>query len=247
MNVLGYSPVASSSWLTMPERSGSSPYQKIQSSLAAASDSGGCWGPAGGCGSPSGSNMSRCPGWLLTRRHTHRMSPARHREKDESTGSSRGSRPSASPHTSLRHLIPHSSVCNMTWRRCKCKVNDHVQYNTNLPIPRSLRQHRIRSELKWRRYGYIWLSPTSPKPRLHGTQWSGLRSTHSLVQARTLTHCKLSGTLSASGTIIDGLLKIKNLSKNTPSMEYCSSLSINAPNQDHSIHGILLLVVNQCT
>lgn len=111
----GYLPVASSSWLTMPPRSGSSPYQKIQSSLAAASESGG-WAGGAGCGRPSGSNSGGCEG-ALTRRHTHRMSPARQREYEDSTGSSRGSTPgppSDSLHTSLRHLIPHSSVWNIT-------------------------------------------------------------------------------------------------------------------------------------
>jgi len=49
-----------------------------------------------------------------TLRHTHRMSAARHLEKDDSTGSSSGSDDDAygtlSVYSSLRHLMPHKSV-----------------------------------------------------------------------------------------------------------------------------------------
>lgn len=79
----------SSSGSTRSVRSGSSPYQKIHSSLAAVSDKGG-WmtEPAvlisytfGSCSAGLGA---------ATRRHTHRMSTSRHFEYERSTGSSSG-------------------------------------------------------------------------------------------------------------------------------------------------------------
>lgn len=94
------SPLAfSNSGTTKSVRSGSSPYQKIHSSLAAVNESGGC---------TLASLLI-----LATRRHTHRMSAARHREYDRSTGSSNGSLDALgrSFETSFRHLIPHRSVC----------------------------------------------------------------------------------------------------------------------------------------
>lgn len=115
-----YLPHAMSSGETRPERSGSSPYQKIQSSLAAVRERGG----GAGEGAMFISNMPdpvaeaaagpEVDGVAATRRHTHKMSPARHREKLESTGSSRGvppKPPATSPHTSFLHLIPQRSVC----------------------------------------------------------------------------------------------------------------------------------------
>lgn len=101
-------------------RSGSSPYQKIHSSLAAVNDSGGCvTAPL-----PPDTDMFRsnrlaeasgsCLG-AATRRHTHRMSAARQRAYELRTGSSSGS-PLASgrsPRPSLRHLMPHRSVCRI--------------------------------------------------------------------------------------------------------------------------------------
>lgn len=113
-----YSPGEISSGATNSLRSGSSPYQKIQSSLAAWSDSGGCCNGGGG-------PMSNIPppepgGALATRRQTHNISLAMQREYERKTGSSSGSPfvpppsmpPPPSPHTSLRHFIPHKSVCN---------------------------------------------------------------------------------------------------------------------------------------
>jgi len=109
---------------TRPERSGSSPYQKIQSSLAAVRESGGGAGegamprskmPAPGAevavAAAAGPEVA---GVAATRRHTHRMSPAKHREKLDSTGSSRGvppKPPATSPHTSFLHLMPQRDVC----------------------------------------------------------------------------------------------------------------------------------------
>lgn len=104
-----YLPHAMSSGETRPERSGSSPYQKIQSSLAAVRERGG----GAGEGAMFISNMPdpvaeaaagpEVDGVAATRRHTHKMSPARHREKLESTGSilERGAPETAS------HFAPH--------------------------------------------------------------------------------------------------------------------------------------------
>lgn len=116
---LHYSPHAMSSGDTRPERSGSSPYQKIQSSLAAVRERGGGAGegamprskmPAPVAEAVAGPEVA---GVAATRRHTQRMSPARHREKLDNTGSSRGvppKSPATSPHTSFFHLIPQRSV-----------------------------------------------------------------------------------------------------------------------------------------
>lgn len=98
-------------------RSGSSPYQKIHSSLAAVNDSGGCvTAPL-----PPDTDIFRsnrfaeasgsCLG-AATRRHTHRISAARHRAYELRTGSSSGSPVASgrSPRPSLRHLMPQRSV-----------------------------------------------------------------------------------------------------------------------------------------
>lgn len=119
-----YSPQAMSSGDTRPERSGSSPYQKIQSSLAALRESGGGAGegamprskmPAPGAEAAAAAAAGPLEaGVPATRRHTHKMSPARHREKLDSTGSSRGvppNPPATSPQTSFLHLIPQRDVC----------------------------------------------------------------------------------------------------------------------------------------
>lgn len=118
-DLVGFLPQARSSGETNPERSGSSPYQKIQSSLAAVSERGGGAGDGAMFRSkipaPAAGPLTPLDGVAATLRHTHRMSPARHREKLESTGSSRGvppNPPATSPHTSFFHLIPHRSVCN---------------------------------------------------------------------------------------------------------------------------------------
>lgn len=101
-----------SSGETRPDKSGSSPYQNIQSSLAADSDRGG----GAGEGAIPMSNIAPVPvaaGVAATRRHTQSMSLARHREKLDNTGSSRGvptDPPAISPHTNFRHFIPHRSV-----------------------------------------------------------------------------------------------------------------------------------------
>lgn len=116
---LVYIPPPRRTGATRPERSGSSPYQNIHNSLAACNDSGGCL--IGGGGSPILSKMPLVPAPppgstgagadVPTRRHTHRISAAKQRENDDSTGSSNGSVKNAgSPCTSLRHLMPHRSV-----------------------------------------------------------------------------------------------------------------------------------------
>lgn len=118
-------PQAMSSGDTKPDRSGSSPYQKIQSSLAAVTESGGGAGEGAiprskmllpGAEALVAATGPEEAGVAATRRHTHRMSPARHREKLDSTGSSRGvppNPPDTSPHTSFLHLIPQRSVCRI--------------------------------------------------------------------------------------------------------------------------------------
>lgn len=120
-----YSPQVMSSGDTRPERSGSSPYQKIQSSLAAVRESGGGAGegamprskmpaPGAEAAAVAAAAGPEVAGVAATRRHTHRMSPAKHREKLDSTGSSRGvppKPPATSPHTSFLHLMPQRDVC----------------------------------------------------------------------------------------------------------------------------------------
>lgn len=120
-----HSPQAINSGDTRPERSGSSPYQKIQSSLAAVRESGGGAGegamprskmPAPGAEEAAAAGPE-VAGVAATRRHTHNISPAKHREKLDSTGSSRGVPPKppvTSPHTSFLHLIPQRDVCQTT-------------------------------------------------------------------------------------------------------------------------------------
>lgn len=137
-------PEASRSCVTRPDRSGSSPYQKIHSSLLECSDRAAVGSGGGGAG--WGGNSWGGGGWrwkpppraacigssalrkalaevgiaeagggrgACTRRHTHRMSAARHLENDAKTGSSRGSvEYDVSVHSNLRHLMPHRSVCN---------------------------------------------------------------------------------------------------------------------------------------
>lgn len=123
-----YSPPLESSGATRLERSGSSPYQKTQSSLAD-------WRREvlGHCPpllfwEEVSSNVSREAVWggglRQDRRHTHSTSAERQRAYEVSTGSSRGSRrlgplerpppntPAPPPlsHVYTRHLIPHKSV-----------------------------------------------------------------------------------------------------------------------------------------
>jgi len=136
---------------TKPERSGSSPYQKIHSSLAAVRESGGGAGegaiprskiPAPGADALAAAEPELA-GVAATRRQTQRMSPAKHREKLDSTGSSKGvppKPPATSPHTSFRHLMPQREVCkskskisetaNARGKRCEPRVF--------LPLPFSL-------------------------------------------------------------------------------------------------------------
>lgn len=118
LNKINNSPQAISSGDTRPDKSGSSPYQKIQSSLAAVNDNGG----GAGDGAIPKSKIPPAPppplvtlfdGVAATRRQTHNISPARHREKLDSTGSSSGvppNPPTISPQTSFRHFIPQRSV-----------------------------------------------------------------------------------------------------------------------------------------
>lgn len=147
-------PEMSWSRATRLERSGSSPYQKIHSSLLECSDrvefgsvtaggadedAGGiigrcccccCWKPPPMAAACIGSMPKRLPPpgtgggggrGACTLRHTHNMSAARHLEKEDRTGSSRGSDDDAyeafSVYSSLRHLMPHKSVCNMEMTR----------------------------------------------------------------------------------------------------------------------------------
>lgn len=103
-----HSPGVRSSMATSSLRSGSSPYQKIHNSLAAAKLRGG--GCVGG-GGPRSNKLAACGADTL--RQTQRMSAAKQRAQLRSTGSSRGSPllpPPLSHHTSLRHLMPESSV-----------------------------------------------------------------------------------------------------------------------------------------
>lgn len=112
-HLIEHLPVVISSGVTRSPRSGSSPYQNIQSSLAAARlRGGGC----AGADSPKSYRLAGCG--ADTRRHTHKISAARQRAQLRSTGSSSGSQPPPIPppppvshHTSLRHFIPESSVC----------------------------------------------------------------------------------------------------------------------------------------
>lgn len=123
---------------TRPERSGSSPYQKIQSSLAAVRESGGGAGegamprskmpaPGAEAAALAAAAGPAVAGVAATRRHTHRMSPAKHREKLDNTGSSRGvppNPPATSPHTSFLHFIPQRDV----WK-IKRNISDFAYKN----------------------------------------------------------------------------------------------------------------------
>lgn len=107
-----YIPQRLSSDETRPDKSGSSPYQKIHNSLAAVNDNG------GGAGDGAISENPPAPirlddGIDATRRHTQSISPAKQREKLDNIGSSRGVLPRppvTSPHTIFRHFIPQRSV-----------------------------------------------------------------------------------------------------------------------------------------
>lgn len=124
----------SSSGTTRSDRSGSSPCQNIHSSLAAVKESDGCTIKpllAMSKRPPLGSFLT-----LATRRHTHRMSAARQREYDRSTGSSSGSLVAfgRSFTTNLRHLIPHKSVC-------KEKRNREGHINKRISLKREIRRN----------------------------------------------------------------------------------------------------------
>lgn len=90
-----YLPQLRSSEDTKPLKSGSSPYQNIQSSLAALRERGGGAGegvmPMSYMPPPElAAAEPAAAGVAATLRHTQRMSPARQREKLDKIGSSRG-------------------------------------------------------------------------------------------------------------------------------------------------------------
>lgn len=124
-------PRASSSGDTRFVKSGSSPYQNIHNSLAECKDNGGLTGPEG-----CGNNWSNKTALLCgccdapTRLHTHKISPAKHREKLDSTGSSIGSGENPSPHTSLRHLMPHKSVCKQKKKYKLNKIHSYTLFSS---------------------------------------------------------------------------------------------------------------------
>lgn len=94
---------------TKSVKSGSSPYQNIQSSLAAANDSGGCTLEVFTSNIAFGSELSCL---VDCRLQTHKMSACMHREYERSIGSSSGSLDAfgRSLLTNFRHFIPHKSV-----------------------------------------------------------------------------------------------------------------------------------------
>lgn len=135
--IIKHLPTASNSGETRFVKSGSSPYQKIHNSLAECNDNGGWTGPAG-CGNIGSKRPPPADGCcdVPTRRHTQRISPAKHLEKLESTGSSIGSGENPSPQTSLRHLMPHRSVWKYKQNKIRIKRRKRIYFTYNLNIQR---------------------------------------------------------------------------------------------------------------